>query len=280
MKVYNFVTPALVLETLNRRQPSADAFGQMTQRYLELKGKISRPERRSLHEAEVSRCLGNRIEDWLITGMNPDGSESPRNRDLFRTRRAKLAVLAYLEKYPPSVTLFPGSPDLTLIVGEIREGSTAWNDFFATMAGEADRLFTAAMVSDWRESLCKCRHAPCGDYFLLKKPRRSYRHGTFCCRQHQRLASAAAATKDRRSRAQQKLVELAAKQLVKWRAPRWRDDKSLKCRLAAALSESIGRNPNLRANKQMIQANWVTRNSLKIEQKRLELANSAKSTVT
>jgi hypothetical protein len=138
---------------------------------------------------------------------------------------------------------------------------------------EASRLFTGVMASDWKESICKCRYEPCSQYFFLKNPRRSYAHGTFCCREHQSHASADALTRSFRTRAQMELIEAAARQLLQWgvRDPRWQDNDSRKRRLAEKLCEVIART-SYRGYRQELKVNWVTWHRQKIEQKRLEIS--------
>jgi len=251
---------------------------------MESRGQLPRKAWRALHATEVSSYLRVRIDEWLKTGLNQDGSESPRSKNLFATEQGRWAVMNYLEKHPPNVMLHADSPGLTVIFGRVRWEQSPQNEFFLTRAKEADRLFTAVMVGDWKESLCKCRYSRCGRYFMLPKPRRLYKHGTFCCREHQRLTSATTSTKDRRSRAVRDLIDLAAERLVKWQAcgkdtkwhvrgPDWQDDTSLKNHLAAALSAVLARNPNLHANRQEVKVNWVTRHRAEIEQKRVTLTS-------
>ena len=273
MKIFNLVSSDLILETLNSPQPSEVVRADMVNRYIERRGKVSRPEWRALHVVEVSHWLRYYVEEWLKTGLKADGREYPRDKDLFRTFYAKLAVIGYLEKHPAHVSLSPGSPGLQVTIGRIPRGEISWNEFFLTRVTEAERLLTAVMTSDWKECLCKCRYAPCSKYFLLKKPRQSYRHGTFCCRHHQSFASATALTNERRTWANDALINYAASQLLKWGTdgPQWQNDASRKLRLASVLSGLIRQDPNLRANRQFVKVNWVTRHRREIEQKRREL---------
>ena len=274
MRIYNLADQDLIIGTLNRAQPSDEALIQMVERYAEKAGAISRDERRSLRLSETSKWLRIYIDEWLTTGLNPDGSESPRKRDLFRTN-AGWETLSYLEEYPPVVS-FSVDGSLTVTIGDsdILGSSPKWNDFFLAMTKEAQRLFTAVMASDWKQCICKCRHAGCGRYFVLRKPRQSYRHGTFCCREHQRLASALACTTYRRFWVGRELIDVAARKLVECRVrgPGWHEDTMWKRRLATAISKAMSHNPNLRANRKTVKANWVARHWLEIEQRRLEFA--------
>jgi hypothetical protein len=69
------------------------------------------------------------------------------------------------------------------------------------------------------------------------------------------------------------LIDLAAAELVRLQidGPHWQDDAGLKDRLAAALSQRIGRNPNLHRYRQAVKPNWVTRHRLELERKRLSI---------
>lgn len=214
-----------------------------------------------------------RVDDWLRTGLNADGSESPSKRDLFRTTNAVWAALKYSEEHPASVWFTPLSPDPYVLLGEPHRVSYKWSDLFVEAVKEADRLFTSLMASGWRESVAKCRHAACGRYFLLKKSRQSHRRGTFCCPEHRNVASAAACKRERRAQTENELIDLAAKQLLKWRidSPDWYEDANRKRRLAAELSLAIGRSP-VQSYRQKVESNWVTRHRLEIERKRAQAA--------
>lgn len=146
-------------------------------------------------------------------------------------------------------------------------------DFFAAQEVEAGRLFVGILASDWQQRLCKCRYPPCGRYFVGAKVRRSYRHGTFCSREHRAHASADALTKARRRQARFELVEASAQWLARLHPnSAWQDDHDLKASLAAALSEQVWRDPNLRGDRHFVRANWVTRNRIAIQERLLELS--------
>ena len=132
-------------------------------------------------------------------------------------------------------------------------------------------------LSDWSICICKCRYSFCGRYFLLEKPRKSYLHGTFCCPKHRSLASAAACTGKRRAEAENELIDVAARQLLRWHVdgPHWHDVANRKQRLAAALSLYIGRK-RLQSYRQEVKANWITRHRLRIEQKRAQTGQKLK----
>lgn len=261
-----------LIEMLNVAQPRFEVRQSSVLRYMKQSGNISREEAHSLWQAEVSSRLRHRVDEWLDTGLNPDGSESPLNRDLFRTDQAVWDVLEYLESNPPRITVSPLSLDHFVTIGEPRPLSDKWNDFFMDSVREADRYFTCLMESDWKESVCQCRYARCSRYFFLNKPRQCYRYGTFCCPKHQRDASAAICTRLQRVRAHKQLIEYAAAELVRRGidGPDWRKADSWKRRLASALSLLISRE-QLHSYRQEVGVNWVNRQSASIELRRAQL---------
>jgi hypothetical protein len=232
---------------------------------------ISKEERRFISEGLVSAQLRRLVDAWLQTGLDPNGSESPGKRTV--PRETAEAMSEYLSENP--ATYVPSlDPNGFYLVLAVPSWSRPWaGNFFEAQRVESIRLLVGIMASHWLERLCKCRYSPCGKYFLQAQPRRSYRHGTFCCRDHQRRASAEVLTKARRSRAKISLVESAAKFLVKrGRSPAWQDDDGLKRRLAEFISTVVSQDPNLQLGRQDVKLHWVTRNRPLIEQRRLQLA--------
>src|ERR1019366_4111824 len=76
----------------------------MIRRYVQNAGEVPPDEAYSLWQAEVYRCLRPLVDEWLGTGLNPDGSESPSTGDLFRTTRAVSAVLEYSKKHQARIS--------------------------------------------------------------------------------------------------------------------------------------------------------------------------------
>jgi hypothetical protein len=230
---------------------------------------------------ERARAKGARlrqlVDEWIETGFSSDGGDAPQRRELIRTREAVVAVRACAATNPCQLHFLEKTAELVVVVGvpaaslfnSGRNLIDRWSGTRDAIA-DADRIFTSMMTSGWKYEVCKCRH--CGRYFIPPKLRRTYRHGTFCSRQHQRLSSAAACTNQRRTRVRDALLDFAATWVLK-RAqnPLWQDDKTLKRSLAAALSAEIARKPDLQANRQGIRINWVTWNAAQIEKRRLEL---------
>jgi hypothetical protein len=268
-----FLDKDQLIETLNIPPPNRDARERIVLRYVQKSGEVSRDEADSLWRTEVSRWLRHHVDEWLSTGLNPDGSESPSNRDMFRTTNAVWAALRYVKEHPARVSFSPSSPGPELIIGEPHSLSENWNEFFLDAVKEADRHFTSLMASDWKESLCQCRFARCSRYFLASRLRRSYRHGTFCCREHQNLGSAAACVSVRRAQIENELIDLAARQLLRWGldGPRWQNDANRKHRLASDLSMYISRR-TLQSYRQNVAVRWVTRHQLEIERRRTNLS--------
>lgn len=270
MEVRNSITAETLVAALNVAPPNLLEQRRFRERYIAAGGSLPRQETRPFANALLSLELRAYVDKWLNSGVEPDGSESPSKREL--SGRLYATVLEYLDRYPPLVQLPPRAGPKVVLAQPVQFASEAKGSgqLFAATGEEAQRLFTGLLMSDWRESLCKCRYPFCGRYFLLARPWRVRKHGTFCCREHQARASAAACTKERRATAYRELVEFAAKWLTEWgvRSPDWVNNDRVKRRLAGALSRYVGRKRNLRALRQNIQVKWVTRHRLAIEQKR------------
>jgi hypothetical protein len=235
---------------------------------------ISREESRLMAAALVSAYLRTHVDDWLETGRNRDGSESPLRRDLLKSFVTHEAFRRHKRNLPRSLPLFPDPRGFRIMIAE-RLSEPSAQSFFEAQSVDAQRLFVGIMASDWSERLCKCRYPLCGKYFLCSKVRRSYRHGTFCSPEHRSRASADALTKRRRSDVRRELEEYAARQLAKWRSTSaWQDDNAVKLRLAVSLSTRMNEKAWLRAGRHDVRVNWVTRHSTAIEQRRLRLAGT------
>jgi len=270
MNIRNWITAEGLVNALNVQPLDRLERQRFGERYYAAGGTLPRKETLPFATALLSAELRTFVDSWLESGVGPDGSESPSNRHLF----GNLFWIAqgYLEKYPPIVALDPRTGVTVVLAQPVKFASEAWGtgQLYAATNEEAQRLFAGLVVSDWREALCKCRYPPCGRYFLLAKPRKVRRRGTFCCRQHQARTSAAARTKELRVTANRELVEFAAKWLTDWgmKSAKWVDDARLRRRLARALSVHVSRNPLQRARRQRIEAKWVTRHRQAIEQQR------------
>jgi len=275
MRIWNFVEADDILTKLNTPPPTADA----TAAFIRELARTSPPEIGDEWEAYLLAVLGvslrSLVDQWLVTGIQDDGSESLASRNLSHTS-ASLDLAAYLERYPARVDFAANGSELSVCIADVGALPPPTLNPYYDVGEEATRLFLGMMTSDWKERLCKCVH--CGKYFLHAHPRKVYTHGTFCCRQHQSHATAVRSTKARRVRAKSELLEFAAEHLVKSKVsgPEWKKSPETRTQLAIQISRHIfkSRNPILKAYAQVVKSNWVTRNRHEIEQKRIELARS------
>jgi hypothetical protein len=224
---------------------------------------------RVIGDALVSAYLRELVDAWLESGRGTHGSESPAGRNLFRAHHCWEVVYEFLQQHPPSL-----EPDIQGTGFKLTIAPTRWKprlsgSFFAIQRARAHRLFIGILTSPWAFRLCKCRHPRCGRYFVATQIRRSYRHGTFCSREHRVYAGAQAFMKQRRKLAQNELIEQAALWLSRGgRTAAWQADPRLKVRLVAALNQRIGRSPDLVAVRGSVGVKWVTRNRAAIERQR------------
>jgi hypothetical protein len=225
------------------------------------------------------------VDDWINSGVDSSGLEKPSSRSFSSmtvpvpaTGLAHVSVLAALENYVAFRLVFSEQDNtFTALIGEAKRQPGADHDPIEKAWDEDPvSLLVQLLVSDWGNRISKCRYPPCGRYFLLEKPRSGgYRHGTFCCKEHRAQHSAAARTKELRSQAKKRLIDLAARWLLRNSPDQdWQRENALKRRLAASLSLQIGQQPNLSTTRDEVKVNWVTRNAAKIEQLRSKLARS------
>ena len=240
-----------------------------------LPGTVSRRRSRFIADALISAYLRSLVDGWLDSGRQRDGSEWPTRRNIHQAREAWQAVSEFLEQCPPQLMLSADSGvDFVIAAPDWRR---PWaEDFFQAQQIEARRLLVGVLASEWRDGFCKCRYPRCGRYFVRPKLRPQYRHGTFCSAAHRQQASAEALTKRRRREATRYLIEATARWLCQQNVSEWQANLRLKNRLLALLAKEVHRKPNLRPGRQPVQMNWITRNSLAIEKRRLGLLGPAK----
>jgi hypothetical protein len=187
MEIVHKLSREGVLDALNIEPPSPATIDRFLKRYT-MGDKLSGgKETTPFFLALRSRHLRVFVDAWLQTGLCTDGSESPFGRDLFGAPTVWPAALRYLETNPPRVTFSPVSRGLSTTFGNLPRGSARLTNPFEGAEFDALRHFVEIISSDWDQCLCKCRLASCGRYFLLEKPRRTYKRGAFCCVQHQPL---------------------------------------------------------------------------------------------
>jgi hypothetical protein len=277
LKILNFVEIREVVVTLNIPPPTVEV-EQAFYRKFDKKEAISSydcaNEYNAYLQTQRAAALRSYVDEWLWTGWREDGSERPDDRNLLGASGVYFALMSYMERYPAEVELQGDPPELSVRIGEISAlHSPSGNPMFDVRI-DAIRLFLGIFASEQKRQLCKCRH--CGRYFLHPHPRKVYRRGTFCCRQHQSHASAVQRTKTRRLRVKSELIETAASELVKSTGggSEWKGDYAARVRLARQLSKYVymSRDPEIRAQ-YPIRVHWVTRNRDRIEQRRVELTN-------
>ena len=260
-----------------------------------LPGDIRKRDAHLIGEWIVRGHLRNFVDSWLETARDADGSESPRKRDLEWANGAVYKVLTHTKEAQPlfepviskkdigfnvfvrptkspvyglTKPNYPYENPLNEPLEELLESDDdRFKNFFEFHFIQAARLFFGMVASNWKDRLCKCRHPPCGHYYVLqRKPRAAYKRGTFC-RGHQQSLGAANSQRDRRERKDSILLNTAAGILhERRRRPEWLDDPRNKERLASEVSiRSSGKTSRI------VQKNWITRNRPKIEQLLLEM---------
>jgi len=115
MVIRNWIQPDALVDALNVRPPDRLAELQFAERYAAAGGDLPRKETRPFAAALLSCALREYVDNWLRSGVNPDGSESPSKRKLFGSSYA--AALEYLDRYPPRVGL-DHRAGVTLDIGE------------------------------------------------------------------------------------------------------------------------------------------------------------------
>jgi hypothetical protein len=147
------------------------------------------------------------------------------------------------------------------------------HDLVSRAFEETARLFAGLMLSEWGERLCRCRYRRCGKYFVKGRLRRApLVHGTFCCPEHQRKASAVDCVTRSRVNNTRDLIGEAAAILLRSRVAglHWWEDRDLKKRLARELSATqLCKRQGL-----ILRSNWITRHCQSIEKRRLELTST------
>jgi hypothetical protein len=298
MHLISAVTPEHLIATLGLPALRPDIFANSLRRYEEpefaggplaielqwvlnelgLKG-IGINSLGDLKQRVLASQLHELVDEWLETGRDGDGREFPYERNVFHTAKAIQVVERCASDTPLRLMSSANRSEWVVVFGTAPARSGPSVSFYRSGTfedglKEAGRLFTGLIMSDWKESICKCRYRPCGRYFFLGKPRRSYRHGTFCCREHQSHASADACIRKLRTDVRMQLIETAARELLERGITDslWQDDANRKRLLAEALCHVIARKA-MHGFREEVKANWVTRNRKKIEQRRLELSD-------
>lgn len=241
---------------------------------------------RSYWNEKFRSQLRQYIDEWLDTGREglavqaekdywdrtrgipsprfPMGTEVTGQRNINRAPTAHAVATEYMRSHPPTLLPSTAAGQFLLVFGLLASRSPA---------DEAARLFCVVLLSaqggEWGACLAKCRYGPCGCYFLMHRSGRAYRNGTFCSREHNKLASAAACTQRRRQQHDTELIECAARLLgsLKADSPAWSGNRSVKEKLVLRLNKHLDSSAK-QQHRCKVTLNWVTRNAGSIEAKR------------
>jgi len=204
------------------------------------------------------------IDNWIDSGRNADGSESPTRRNHGRAQEAWSDACWYFKEHA-QLQLIPGEPPQLRL-------SAKWNKVWGTLEARARNglIMATVLLSDLRFRLAKCRYQKCGRYFLLSHPReKPHANGLFCCTAHNRAEAAMKGMKLRRAEATASLIESAAREV--WRQKKQGRAFRVKERLVATLNQQIAR--DRRQTREQLHVNWVTRHWKEIQKKAEELSH-------
>jgi hypothetical protein len=234
-----------------------------------LNGKTAYPEAKEPKQfiAHAHQELLQHIDEWIDSGRNADGSESPYQRRCDRAPKAWEDARSFFEyfRYNVDWQLIPGEPpQLRLRPRKNR----VWGALEARVRNGL--ILASVLLSDLRLRLAKCRYRNCGRrYFLLSHPReKAYANGLFCCTEHNRKEAAMRGTKERRQQTSDRLIEFAARELSRYgERPRGKE------RLVTILNQKIANDPNQQPRHEL-KVNWVTRHLQEIQKKAKELSHA------
>jgi hypothetical protein len=214
------------------------------------------------HSATISASAQLRlyVDEWLDTGVDPQGVEDPRARDMTKALNAATAVRRFASKQ--GLRLEPARDGLIL-----EFPSELGNDRIASPEPPidvADRLFSLFLLCKWRPKLAKCRRLDCGRYFELKHWNRAYKRGTWCpkCQPVRSQEAAVLSTCKARKQAESELYRRAAKQLGERIAkqPNWYRDLTLKAEVIDFLNEQIANGDSLLSvYRHSLTGKWLSR---------------------
>jgi hypothetical protein len=265
------------LEKYVERQPTLASLGTIPP-WMHLFERFGNTDPGVFERQIVATRLRMHVDEWIDTGVTPNGGEVPLKRDLVKAPGATKLLRDYVEQHRPTLPSSPGRLEFVFemchpAVADGSLDSARRFDLVSRAFEETARLFSGLMLSEWGQRLCRCRYVACGQYFLKKCLRHSpLVHGTFCCAEHQRNASAGDCVRKSRANQRRELIEKAAALLVRWRiaGPQWQEDRNRKLKLAFALSET----KFCERHKLVLGSNWVTRHCQPIEKRRLELTSN------
>jgi|SRR5215472_767103 len=225
-------------------------------------GKQVRPGR-----ASVAKQLRDWVDEWINSGRDAHGVETPATRNYEKAQTVERAVEDYSLGSRMCLMGFGQALYLSFdLFGQTEEsvaGKFTLAPAIKTIAGEKLVLI---LLSDLRFKLARCRHQECGKFFILKHWKRTYRNGTFCseCQRQRSHNSALLATANGRERVEEELHLLVAKQFKNQilADPGWHKDPKLKARITRYLNSRIERSAELaKAYPRGITGKWIARES-------------------
>jgi hypothetical protein len=266
-----------------------------------------RPEMAPLVDIFATEELRRLVDNWIDSGREPNGMESPYKRSYADAQDAWDAWKIYFREFAnfEPVLSKDGTPLLRFEPKSWERMRARWSAqwreqlrFYAKEIGfpvmspkdpENEMMLiyrvnswiqhfsTAILLSDLRLRIAKCRYRKCRrPYFLFPAlPRkRPYTGGLFCCTTHNRAESAMKGMKRRRAEADKHLLEWAAQELS--REPRTDPDTRVKEKLVIYLNKRIAGCSN--RTREQIRINWVTRHWNEIQKKAEALSHAKKTT--
>jgi hypothetical protein len=274
MKLSEQIDPVYLLSSLNGerdfgRERRRDAVGPIKARKMadgEWEGLFAAADEDYRQASQILIAeLRGLVDQWLDSGRRTDGVEEPKARTLDKAESAYRAMTAWALSHKPMV-LSTIAGELIVTVGWSERRTDGQDDPKADAKDEARRIFVLMMDSPVKYALFKCGKADCGRYYILEKPRKVYKLGTYCP-DHRRRVSALRGTKEKRELERRAGLEIAANALSAWPGLSERTQakhKTAKGYIASKLSH-LG-----------LTAKWVTRNLSEIEN-RSKGDNHAKS---
>ncbi len=197
------------------------------------------------------------IDQWIDSGKQ-GSKEASGWRTTVRAPEAASQAAAYWETSRIVVDHLGATTNPRLLAQDGHD--------FENASWKARRIIALVLSSDLRLRIAKCRCKQCKrPYFLLNKLNKVYRHGMFCCVEHNRSATAPKRMHDRRHQFQSRLVDWAACYVRTNGVANWQENVAFKEKLARRLVSLIAKQKA--PARDSITKNWVTRNSAKIQAK-------------
>jgi len=209
-----------------------------------------------MEDSKAGPQLRRHIDEWIDTGVEKDGVEDPRTRNLTGAPNARSAIRRFNRARPVELTVtadglsvsFLQTSQLPTNAGGLMQRVGLPEQ---TAQDAADRFLALFFLSPEHEKLAKCRRVECGRYFELRRWNQIYKRGTFCpeCTRARSLESAALHTSHARKVAERELYRLVAKRFSTRIAedPKWQEKQSLKAAIIQYLLGRIESNEALKA---------------------------------